>query len=130
VRTDLERSLEVLAADLFVALDLHLGDERPLADAEDQHHPFRTGAALHLDVFEEPHRVDGAHVGIDRCGVVARAGTALDVDADRLVVDARVALDQHLRDGRGTRERRRERCAEHHQRDHDPSSHPRLPRGR
>ena len=65
----------------------------PLAHAEDDHRALGAVGALDLDVLEEAHRVDGADVGVDRVPVERLARARLDVDADRFLVDARIALD-------------------------------------
>ena len=95
---NLEGDFQLLLADLVVALETHLADQRTLA------HPIRQDGtpilALHagLHVVEEAHFVDGADVGIHRFGIERRTGQHVGLDADRLFLHPVVAAYHHLVD--------------------------------
>ena len=97
-RMNLEGDFQFLLADLVVALEAHLADQRALA------HPIRQNGApilafhTRLHVVEEAHFVDGADVGVHRFGVERGAGQHLGLDADRFFLDPVVAADHYLID--------------------------------
>ena len=94
----IEAFLDLVAVENDVAADGDRAQRGFFGHLEHQHDPVRSLLGLDLDVVEIPHAVDRLEVFGQILGKVDIAGLGLDQSADRVRLDALVALDHHLDD--------------------------------